>query len=108
METKQKLWEILVPTHSNDGLEYTVEYHREWDKKVRNISGGLTIFEKAKGQWLDKSGRLYEENMIPVRIVCNDYNIETIIDETMNHYDQEAVLAYEVSSNVKLKHRSEK
>jgi hypothetical protein len=106
METKKqsKLWELLVPRYSNEGIEYLVEHHKEWDEKVRQLSGGITILKTAKGNWLSPEGRLFVEEMIPVRICCDEENIEKIIDQTLRHYNQKAVFAYELSSNVKVKH----
>ncbi len=98
------LWEILVPANSNDGLEFNLDYHKQWDEQVRNISGGLTILKSAKGQWLDPDGELFFDKMIPVRIYCSEPDIDAIIGLTMKHYSQKAVLAYQVSSYVKLVH----
>lgn len=101
------LWEILVPRCSNKGVEYPVEYHRVWDEKVREIAGGITILRTAKGHWINPTGRIFVEEMIPVRIYCTEESIDKIIDLTMGYYEQEAVLAYEISRNVKLRHKSE-
>lgn len=123
------LWEILVPTEkrvktpmpnpedgcthaSVDALEdwrrrnsYTTRYHRVWDERVRAITGGLTIVAVVKGQWVSPSGELYNERMIPVRIVATREQIERIIDITLEYYDQLAVLCYKLSDEVILKHR---
>lgn len=101
-----EFWEILVPTVRHDGRPYRTRFHRVWDEKIRNISGGLTIFSPVKGQWLAKNGQLFKERMIPVRILCNKSQINEIVDMTMVYYDQLAVLAYKVSDDVILKHRS--
>ncbi len=100
--TTKSLWEILVPNCSNENVKYSLDYHHQWDEKVRAISGGLTILKKAKGQWISDGGRLFSEEMIPVRIYCDEASIDQIIELTMVHYQQEAVLAYEISSRVKL------
>ncbi len=100
--TGKSLWEILVPNYSNEKIKYTLEYHHQWDEKVRKISGGMTLLKTAKGQWMSNSGILFSEEMIPVRIFCDEDSIDKIIALTMEHYQQEAVLAYEVSSRVKL------
>jgi hypothetical protein len=97
------LWEILVPTVRNNGRPYRTRYHRVWDEKVRSITGGLTIMNPAKGQWVNKSGALFVERMIPVRIACTDEQIDTIINMTLKYYDQEAVMAYQISSKVIIK-----
>ena len=104
MATK-KLWEILVPSHSNEGKVYQLTYHREWDDKVRKITGGLTIFKTVKGQWISQEGEILFDRMIPVRIYCTENEINQIIQLTLKHYAQKAILAYEISSNVKLVHR---
>ncbi len=98
-------WEILVPNNSNEGLEYKLEHHNEWDSKVREIAGGLTILRSAKGQWVSPEGKVFYDRMIPVRLYCDEQEMDKIINFTMKHYDQEAVLAYEISSNVKLVYR---
>ena len=105
MTSSNKLWEILVPRFSNEGLEYTLEHHKEWDNYVRQISNGITILRTAKGQWISPDGQLCAEEMIPVRIFCKDSDIEQIVDHTILYYDQEAVFSYEISSNVILRYR---
>lgn len=103
MNSVTNMWEILVPTVSNEGKPYRTRYHRVWDDKVRAIAGGLTILRPAIGQWVNPVGKLFKERMIPVRIMCTRKEIETIIDITMSYYDQEAVLAYCVSQECILK-----
>ncbi len=102
---KKEMWEILVPTKSNEGKPYRTRYHKVWDVKVRFITNGLTILTPAKGQWLSNEGDLYCERMIPVRIICTREEIEKIIDITMEYYNQLAVLAYKISDECILKHR---
>ena len=103
--TSKKLWEILVPKYSNEGAEYTLQHHQEWDEYVRNLAGGITILKKAKGQWLNPDNQLLQDEMLPVRVYCDEHGIDQIINKTIEHYQQEAVLAYEISSNVKLIHK---
>lgn len=102
----KEMWEIMVPTTSNEGKPFRTRYHKVWDSKVRNIAGGLTILTPAKGQWLNLNGKLFKERMIPVRIVCSREEIESIIDITMKYYNQEAILAYKVSEEVIIKHKN--
>ena len=104
MENKS-LWEILVPTQSNEGKPYRTRYHRVWDAKVRAVANGLTILTPAKGQWVAPTGELYSERMIPVRILCTKEDIDKIIDLTMVYYDQLAILAYKISDDCILRHR---
>ena len=65
------LWEILVPTISNDGKPFRTRFHRVWDEKVRQVAGGLTITPPVKGQWIGFNKDLFTERNIPVRIMCN-------------------------------------
>jgi hypothetical protein len=103
----KSMWEILVPTVRNDGRPIRKRFHKVWDDKVRLISGGLTIMPVAKGQWLFKE-TLYEERMIPVRIIANRTEIESIVDFTMTYYDQLAILAYKIADEVILRHQNGK
>ena len=90
------LWEILVPCQYNDGEPVRTRHHREWDRQVRQITGGLTILKPAVGQWVHE-GELFKERVIPVRIVATDRQISQIVDITIRHYQQIAVMYYVVS-----------
>lgn len=100
------MWEILVPTIRNDGRPFRTRYHRVWDAKVREISGGLTVLTPTKGQWVSPDGKLFLERMIPVRIVASEAEIDDIIKMSMTYYEQEAILAYQISTKVKLVHKN--
>lgn len=102
------MWEILVPNYDNNGTKYPIQHHWDWDSFVKRLCGGLTIHKTAKGEWVSPDGKIFKDKMIPVRILCTEQEIETIIDFTIDHYDQEAVLAYEVSSHVKLKYKKDR
>jgi hypothetical protein len=97
-----QLWEILVPTVRNDGRPISVRFHRVWDKKVYDITGGITILQPAKGRWIASDGTLFAERMIPVRIACTREQMEHIARMTMDYYEQLAVMAYKISSEVML------
>jgi len=101
----KELWEILVPASNNKDQKFTYEHHKEWDEFVRNLTGGVTILKTAKGQWVNPDGKLFVDRMIPCRIACKDYEIDRIIDFTIKHYNQEAVMAYKVSDNVVIRHK---
>lgn len=102
----KELWEILVPA-SNDDMKFTYNHHKEWDAVVKRKAGGVTIMKIAKGQWVIPTGKLYVDKMIPCRIVCDEEQIKEIIDFTIVHYKQEAVLAYRISDKVILHHKND-
>lgn len=101
------MWEILVPTERRlePGKYYTTRYHRVWDAKVRAITGGLTVLAPARGQWISPTGELFQERMIPVRIIATRDEIEKVIDLTLKYYDQLAVLCYKISDEVIIKYQ---
>lgn len=95
------LWEILVPTIRRiDNVPYRTRFHRVWDSKIREISGGLTIITPAKGQWISPDGELFIERMIPVRIRCTRKDMAAIAVMTKEYYDQLAVMYYRISDEV--------
>ena len=108
MQPNNELWEIMVPTVTNEGKPIRTRFHQVWDRKVYSLSSGMTILRPAVGKWVSPFGKLFTERMIPVRIACNRNQIEEIIDFTMKYYDQLAIMAYKVSEEVILKHRGEK
>lgn len=108
VRTDRRLWEVLVPTvrpGTGEQKFFKTRYHRLWDEKVRAISGGLTVLNPVKGQWVSPSGELFRERMIPVRVVATREEIDKVVQLVIDHYDQEAVMAYEISSEVILKFR---
>lgn len=96
------LWEILVPTKDNEGKPFRTRYHRVWDKKVYEMTGGLTIVQPVKGKWID-GGILYDERNIPVRIACNRDTIYDILEFTKKYYNQIAIMAFRISEEVIIK-----
>jgi len=95
------MWEILVPRKWNNGRPIRTRHHKEWDKRVRAIAGGLTIlYPTIKGEWISPSGELFVDSTIPVRISCNRKQIERIMDIAAAHYKQEAIIAYKISDEV--------
>ncbi len=98
------LYEILVPCKTNNGKPIRTRQHREWDRRVRRITHGLTVLPPAKGQWVSPSGELFDERMIPVRIAATADQMEQIADLTAKFYNQEAVMYYRISDEVVIKH----
>jgi len=98
-----ELYEILVPTQTNEGKPIRTRYHRVWDSKVREITGGLTIVPPVKGEWVSDAGELFRERMIPVRIACTKEQIEQIADMTAKYYNQLAIMFYLISKEVTIK-----
>jgi hypothetical protein len=97
------VWEILVPTRvKNKGVP--IEFHYAWDAKVKTITGGLTVYRAAVGQWVSPTGKTVKERMIPVRIACSEEQINRIADITAEHYKQQAVMFYLVSERAFIKH----
>ena len=99
---KKRMWEILVPTNFRWGQTVPAEYHREWDGRVRSITGGLTIMHPAKGEWVcgEEDGTVFREPMIPVRVWATRKQMDRIAEITLDHYDQLAVMFYHISDEV--------
>lgn len=102
MSQVNPLWEILVPTVSNEGKPFRLRYHKVWDAKVRAITGGLTVYPVAKGVWASPTGEVFAERMIPVRVSCSREDIEQIAKMTLSYYHQQAIFYYLVSNEVHL------
>lgn len=100
----------MVPTLYGDTEKpIRTKHHKKWDEYVRNITGGLTITGVSKGQWVDPStGSLWLERIIPVQIACTPKQIEKIIEFTLNHYRQKAVMYCVLSNEVKIVYNKNK
>ncbi len=101
------LYEILVPTIYGDTLKpIRTVHHKQWDKYIQSITGGLTILSSARGKWTHE-GVEYPEKVIPVRVMisgCDETDVclqlQKIVHFTLSHYRQKAVMYYMVSSQV--------
>ena len=95
----KKLFEILVPTRYGDMPDRPIrtKHHKEWDKFIRKISGELTLLTPAKGQWIFES-ETFEEKVIPVRIFCSEADMKRIVNFSLDHYRQKAIMYYVVSN----------
>jgi len=90
-----------VPLTDDDGIDFSLGHHKEWDRKVRAIANGLTIYKPARGTWLSPVTMQYhEEYMIPVKIIATKEQMEQILDITVEHYKQEAVIAFKLSEDI--------
>lgn len=98
MDASKCLWQIMVPCNFNDGRPVRTRHHREWDRQVRRITGGMTILPPSKGQWVDPTdGKLYADRVIPVNLIATADEMEVISEITMRHYDQLAVMFFKLS-----------
>lgn len=95
---EKRMWMLFVPTVRNDGRPIRLRFHKVWDEKVKEITGGLTINPPTKGIWVSEEGDEYHERMIPVSIMATRDEIARICEFTKSYYDQIEVLAYEVGS----------
>ncbi len=94
------LYEVLVPTIYGDTVKpIKTRHHKEWDKQVQRISGGMTILSPAKGKWIFK-GEEFPEKVSPVRIMCSQDDMIKIVKMTLKHYRQKAVMFYVLSNQV--------
>lgn len=101
MSDAKALWEILVPCQYNDGTPVRTRHHKSWDEKVRRVAGGLTVMKPATGQWVHE-GKVYHDRTIPVRVLCTDAQMGKIVQMTMLHYEQLAVIAYVISERAEI------
>lgn len=102
-DVNKEMWEILVPTVMN-GKPVRTRFHKVWDRQVYMLTGGLTILTPTKGKWVSPGGDIFDERMIPVRIVCTKQQMDQIVTMTLHYYQQHAVLAYKISTEVILKY----
>lgn len=108
---KKYLWEILVPTRlpvydeAGNVLKHNsvaFRHHKAWDAYVIQLSNGLTVMRPSKGMWVSDDNDLFEERMIPVRIMCTEDDIKKIANFTIKHYRQKAVMYYRITEEVRI------
>lgn len=115
------LYQILIPTRYGDNNKpIGTAHHKEWDKYVQSITGGLTIFTPARGKWIN-DGVEHPERIIPVMVMCKEEfsivpdtdireefkdksQINKIINFTIKHYRQKAVMFFLVTEQVQIQY----
>jgi hypothetical protein len=97
-----KLYEILVPTRYGDTEKpIRTKHHKNWDKWIKKQTGGLTIMTPGKGVWVHE-GKDYLEKVIPVRVFCDEKTVQKLVEFTIKHYRQKAVMYYMISDDCKI------
>lgn len=99
------LYEILVPTIYGDTKKpIRTAHHKNWDKEIIKLTGGLTILKPGKGTWV-YNNETYKERVIPVRIRCDKKNLDKIVQFTLAHYRQIAVMYYKITDECYIVYR---
>ena len=60
-----------------------------------------------KGQWVSPEGQVFFDRMIPVRIAATKPQIDAILEITLQHYDELAILCYLISDTVLVVHKKQ-
>jgi hypothetical protein len=80
------MWEILLPATGRDGKTISVEYHRGWVDRVKHIGEPLMVGSIKSGKgWFGKS-EIFGTEVIPVRFLCSQSDIERILQVTLGRY----------------------
>lgn len=94
----RSMWRIMVPEADNGGRDFAPEDHKTWEAAVLAVSGGWTTHATARGAWtVPEDGRVQEEDMRPVDILCTKAQIDSIAAMTARHYGQKEVLFWKVA-----------
>ena len=102
---KNILYEILVPTMYGDTKKpISTRHHKNWDRKVLKITSGLTICSPSKGKWVFQNEDFFER-VIPVRIFCSENDMEKIVEMSLTHYRQIAIMFYVVSEKCEIRYQ---
>jgi hypothetical protein len=78
-----------------------------WDKRVKEVSGGMTIHMPSIGKWVSPEGKVFEERMIPVNFIATEAQARDIVRHTIEYYEQEAVLCIKLAEDFILMHKNE-
>ncbi len=99
MKKNLHLFEILIPTHFNNGPLILDEHHNKFYKEILDYSGGLTLSQPLIGYW-DNSGSLEKETTFFLRFTSTDKQAEKIAKLAKIHYKQQAIMYYKLSDKV--------
>lgn len=103
---KRIMYVVLVPASRGKKRFSYEDHHKVFDAKVKEICGGITIHKTVKGEWIAPDGTIFTDRMIPVMIAVKTVEeIEEIARFALDHYDEEAIMYYKVSDDVRILHR---
>jgi len=100
-----KLYEFLIPVNDKKGFQFDRKIIGAFLKQVAEIAGGFTgnanDVGTLYGGWVDpKTNELYTEVNTSIRVACDLVDLEEICELAATTFNQEAIMAYEVSPEV--------
>ncbi|MDE1825964.1 MAG: hypothetical protein KGH99_00895 [Thaumarchaeota archaeon] len=97
------LLHIKLPITFNDGRAIPASYFIELEKKFVKEYGGYTrVIPPSRGEWKDKSGRVYLDLSITYEVFIERNNFEDtvepqlddLIEDLKEKFEQEAIVCY--------------
>lgn len=85
----KRLYEVLVPCQTNDGVP--ANNHDTLVAWIRGLCGGVTVCPRVDGHWVGEGGKLYVEQMLPVRMVTTQEQAVRIATVVRDTFRQECV-----------------
>lgn len=98
--------EILIPLHTNDGVEFSASHHAKFEALLARTFGGVTRLPgEARGVWLD-GGKRYEDRLVIYLValgsITDGGKLARVIEWGKRHYQQEALfLRYMGNAEIK-------
>lgn len=80
-----KLFEFLLPTHTNAGRSYE-QARKKWEQAAVTLCGGITVMPTAHGRWRGPDGRDYNEAMVPYRVATVDALKDILLANAMEMF----------------------
>ena len=72
-------YSVLVPTHDNDGKEFSPGTIQKFEFEVMTLTGGLTREGVVEGQWMDqKDRRVYVDKSIKYTIAVKEKDLQML------------------------------
>lgn len=96
-----KLYRLFIPAQSNQGEAFSQETNDKFLEEVAKIAGGYTIQPNVViGGYLNSEGKLINENMNQLEIAGTPFQLQQVATLARQMFDQESIMAYEISPNV--------
>lgn len=95
----KNLYEILIPIADNAGFVFSDSHRKLFFDMLIGETSGLSILPNLQGFWEEK-GKIYEDINTPLRVICTGEDIKRFANTAKEHFDQLAILYYQISDNV--------
>lgn len=98
---ERMLWTVIIPEFDNYGRIFPKHHVDVWINKVMEISTGVTVYRDIIGKYISTTNGLMSDVNLAVMFMATEDEVNELAQLAKTHFDQESIMYYMSSNNVK-------